>query len=290
MKSHNLRLPQQTKLALLFLWITTIAVIVVLVYNIVHQVQDIPVKSDFSRFLSIIVADTLANHIIWEIILSGLVIFCLTVTVKHLAHQVNMHYKWKSYVSLRKAQQGSNPVIDSFRQKNIRVLILEEPTLIAMTMGFFKPTIVVSTSMIERFQERELTAILYHEYYHYKSLHPLQLFIMHIISQSLAFLPVIKEIVHHYKIWMELLADRYSAKQMGSEAPIAEVLLSITQQKRTQIPAFSVHFANEAVNYRLIQLIDPHHELHVPLFNWSRMIISIAVLQIIFIIFINYCV
>ncbi|CAM4369464.1 M56 family metallopeptidase [Paenibacillus typhae] len=290
MSSHRLRLPQQTKLALLFLWVTTIAVVVALGYNVVHQVQDIPFKSDLSRFLNMLVVDTLANHIIWEIILSGLVVFCLTVTGKHIIHQFRMHYKWKRYVSAKKIQCITNPVIKSFRDKNIRVLIIEESAWIAMTVGFFRPVIVVSTSMIERFQDNELTAILYHEYYHYKSFHPLQLFIMHMTGQALAFLPVIKEIVHHYQIWMELLADRYAARQMGSEVPLAEVLLSITRQQRLDVPVFSVHFANEAVNYRLIQLIDSKHELNVPLFNWSKMILSIAVLQIIFIIFINYCI
>ncbi|WP_310551133.1 M56 family metallopeptidase [Paenibacillus glufosinatiresistens] len=290
MKYLTLRLPRQTKLALIALGIIGVLVIVLLGYNVLHQIQDVPIKSNLLKMISAIVADTFTNHIVWELVLNVLVVFSLTVFGKNIIHQMKLYRSWNRYANAYSDLEMFNSVVAKFKHERIRFVILNEPKMIAMTIGFLKPKIVLSSYVIERFDENELEAIIYHELYHYKSRHPLQLFILNVVADCLAFLPVVKELVQHYKVWMELLADRYSIKRMGSEVPISHVLLAVLKNEQLKNQALGVHFANEAINYRLMQLIEPNKEINIPLFNWRKMTTSLFMLQVMLSIFIYSCV
>ncbi|WP_042196091.1 M56 family metallopeptidase [Paenibacillus camerounensis] len=289
MRSSNLHLPQQTKRALFTLLTAVLVVITMLLYNIMHQLQDVQANDDLLKWTLMILTDSLNNHIVWELILNGLIIFSLAVLLKISYQEVKARSIWKKYVNSRR-EELNHSVITSFAQRKIRFIILNEPEMTAMTVGFFRPTIVLSTALIERFNEQELEAIICHEYYHYKSFHPLQLFMMHLTADALAFLPVIKQVFRHYQIWMELLADRYAIKRMGNEIPIAQVLLTMTRNNVSNASLHRAYFANEAINYRLVQLIEPDQKLDIPLFDWKPMILSTTILLLILFIFVYYCI
>ncbi|CAM4501744.1 M56 family metallopeptidase [Paenibacillus typhae] len=289
MKQLTLRLPLQTRFALIAVGITFALVTGMLGINILHQIQDVSLNTNLFKAFLDVTTDVLTNHFIWELVLNALLIFSVAIFCKNVIRQVKEYRNWNQYVDAYSDLKKSNLVITKFKLEKIRFIILDEPQMIAMTVGFFRPKIVLSSFVVEHFNEKELEAIIYHELYHYKSRHPLQLLLLNVLAECFAFLPVLKELVKHYEVWMELLADRYSIKRMGSDAPISHVLLAVIKSEKFESQNFSVHFANEAINYRLKQLIEPDHRLKIPLFNWKEMTISLFMLQIMLIIVVFSC-
>ncbi|MGN8772020.1 M56 family metallopeptidase [Paenibacillus barengoltzii] len=237
-----------------------------------------------------VIADTFTNHVLWELVLNILILFSLTMFLKNMLEQLRRYKLWRQYIKANSGTSRQDFLDSRFENERVAFVIIKKPEIIAMTAGFFKPKIVLSSGALERFGEEELAAIVYHELFHYKSRHPLQLFILKLLADCLAFLPVVEELARHYKVWMELLADRYSMKRMGSEAPMAQVLLSLLQKERFVEGSFGVGFANEAINYRLMQLIEPGRKIKIPLFNWGKMALSLFVLLTIVMIFLIGCV
>jgi hypothetical protein len=117
-----------------------------------------------------------------------------------------------------------------------------------------------------------------HELYHGRFRHPFQLLILTTISECLIFLPLIKGLVQHYKVWMELLADRFAIYRMGSEIPLAHVLLFMLRNNPVTDETYGVHIARESVNYRLKQLINPQTKINIPLLELKTLIPSILIL------------
>ncbi|WP_019003891.1 M56 family metallopeptidase [Cohnella laeviribosi] len=284
------RVPGQPKVALLWIFILGFSVIVQLGYNVVHQIQDVPLKPNLFRLIMAVIVDSFSNHLLWELLLNGFVLFSLLVLGKQLIQQVRSYKRWKCYVD-----SNSNPVMteyfsEKYKKENLRIEVVSDSACIAMTAGFFRPKILLSTGSVEMFNEQELESVIFHEMYHYKYRHPLQILILSIIAECLAFLPVIKGLVHHYKVWMELLADRYAIFRMGSEIQLAHVLLKMLKIDPAKPQAYAVHFANESVNYRLKQLIDPQTIINVPFFERKTLLPSIVVLVIMTTTFIYGCV
>lgn len=176
-------------------------------------------------------------------------------------------------------------------QEAIRIEVISDSKWIAMTAGFWKPSIILSTGIIAQFSDEELRAILYHELYHYKFRHPLQLIGLTIIAKCLAFLPVVKGLVQYYKVWLELLADRYAIGRTGSEVPLALVLLKMLKQNPSSSShPYGVHLAQQSVNYRLQQLIDPQQKICIPFVEWKTILPSATILMLMKAVFLVGCI
>lgn len=289
MNQLTIRLPRQTKFALVAFGIIFVLVAGLLGFNVLHQMQDVSLNTNLFKAIVDVATDVFTNHFIWELVLNALLVFSLTIFCKFVIRQAKKYRSWNQYVDAYSDLKISNSVVAKFKLEKIRFIILDEPQMIAMTVGFFKPKIVLSSFVVEHFNVKELEAIIYHELYHYKSRHPLQLLLLNVLAECFAFLPVLKELVKHYEVWMELLADRYSIKRMGSDAPISHVLLAFIKSGNYESQIFSVHFANEAINYRLKQLIEPDNKLEIPLFNWREMTISLFMLLVMLLTVIYSC-
>lgn len=113
--------------------------------------------------------------------------------------------------------------------------------------------------------------------------------ILTISAKCLAFLPVVKGLVHYYKVWTELLADRYAIYRSGSEFHLAQVLLKMLKSNSNYSPDYGVHLANDSVNYRLQQLIDPQAEINLPFFEWRLWFPSLLILVLMIMAFLLGC-
>jgi hypothetical protein len=82
----------------------------------------------------------------------------------------------------------------------------------AFTIGWFAPQIVVSTHLVKNLNEKELEAVILHEFYHLKNKHPLLLIIGEILSSTLSLLPLLKELTTKMRIVIEREADDYVFK------------------------------------------------------------------------------
>ncbi|MGG1675422.1 M56 family metallopeptidase [Neobacillus sp. NRS-1170] len=159
------------------------------------------------------------------------------------------------------------------------IVVIENNELLAFTFGFCKPIIVLSNTLIEMLDSKELEAVIYHETSHQKYFDGIKVFILQIISEVMWYIPLTKWSYQNYRILIELAADEFAINRMGSELGLGSALLKLIKKKLNinSNPTTSlVHFADETVDYRLKQLIDPQQTIPVKV-DTGSIIISLNV-------------
>ena len=120
------------------------------------------------------------------------------------------------------------------------IIIVEDRKNYALTIDWFSPRIVVSTELIRKLDKNQLDAVILHEYYHLKNLHPLLLIVSEILSSSLSFLPILKDLTRKMRIVLEKEADRYVFEQQKTGRHLNLALEMISSRNRFKIyPNFS---------------------------------------------------
>jgi len=76
---------------------------------------------------------------------------------------------------------------------------------------------------------------------------------------------------------MELKADRFTIDMMGSQSPLGNVLLNLIKYPIVKKPSYGVHFTHTAINYRIKQLMNPDHQLHITVFQKKAFYTSLVV-------------
>lgn len=148
------------------------------------------------------------------------------------------------------------------------------PAPVAVTMGFFRPVVVLSTGLREMLTASEFEAVVYHELYHHKSRDPLKVFVLAMAASVLWYMPILKWVQEQYRRDKELLADAYAIEQKGSAAEIGSALVKMLKAGRhIHMPLSCVSFADTSVNERIRRLLDPSADrpLRVPVQSavWS---------------------
>ncbi|PWW07312.1 BlaR1 peptidase M56 [Paenibacillus cellulosilyticus] len=139
------------------------------------------------------------------------------------------------------------------------ITILDHEDSIAMTIGLFRPRIVLSTGLIAALSETELQAVIAHEKFHLKRRHPLAVFLLSLIGIALWYIPIYNWFIKKYKVLIELMADRYAVQATGGAADLSSALLVLLKRgQASTVVLGSASFADNAINLRLKQLIDPH--------------------------------
>ncbi|WP_223590269.1 M56 family metallopeptidase [Neobacillus bataviensis] len=166
-----------------------------------------------------------------------------------------------------------------FNRINEDIVVIENNELLAFTFGFCKPIIVLSNTLIEMLDSKELEAVIYHETSHQKYFDGIKIFILQIISEVMWYIPLTKWSYQNYRILIELAADEFAINRMGSELGLGSALLKLIKKKLNfnSNPTTSlVQFADETVDYRLKQLIDPQQTIPVKV-DTGSIIISLNV-------------
>lgn len=161
------------------------------------------------------------------------------------------------------------------------MIVIDHEQPLAFTMGFRKPIIVLSSGLVELLEERELEAVIAHEAFHRRNFDALKLFILQLISQSIWFIPLTRWSYANYKIMCELQADEHAIKETGSELGLGGALLKMVHssgviRKLAASPVLA-SFSDEAINYRLQQLVEPQKAIPVKL-ETPAIVISIYAL------------
>ena len=124
-------------------------------------------------------------------------------------------------------------------QKDL-IVIVEEGDVYAFTIDWFSPKIVVSTQLIRKLNKNQLEAVILHENYHLKNLHPLLLIVGEILSSSLSLLPLLKDLTKKMRVVLEKEADRYVFGQQKTARHLNLALETVSSQNRFKIyPNFS---------------------------------------------------
>lgn len=197
-----------------------------------------------------------------EYVLDALVMSTFALFLWALAQQI-----CGSYRAFRKIQACRNDPCT--HEMNVRfaggkqeLIVVSHPQPIAFTAGFLRPTIVLSTGLLELLDDSELEAVVRHELFHKRSRDPLATFVTLICARALWYIPILKWCHHHYKISREILADHYAMRTMGSSVALGSALLKLLKKDRPDLMAFAhVSFADTSMNYRIRQILDPQAEI-----------------------------
>jgi len=107
------------------------------------------------------------------------------------------------------------------------VTVFENRLPWALTAGFFKPKILISSGLIKALDENELRAVVLHETHHQESKDPLKGLFVSFISDFLFFLPVSRLLKNVYDLTSEMSADARSIERQADPLDLAGSLLKV---------------------------------------------------------------
>jgi Zn-dependent protease with chaperone function len=108
----------------------------------------------------------------------------------------------------------------------------------ALTVGAFRPTVLVSGVLENILSRDELVAVLAHEGEHVRQRDPLRLSLMRTIARALFWIPAFRSLEQHLVEVTELKADRAAARRSGIAAASAIIAL-VREFGRVSVPALS---------------------------------------------------
>jgi Zn-dependent protease with chaperone function len=159
----------------------------------------------------------------------------------------------------------SKQLQEEYRLWNTEILVVHDKAFVGLNIGLWRPRIVISTAALAQCSAEEVKGILLHELYHCRKRDNLRLFILTLMAESFFYLPVIKPVLTYVHTWLELFADRFAIRQMGTSLHVGTVLLKLAGGERASMYGTALQFAGTALDYRMLQVISPEEEVQVPL-------------------------
>lgn len=175
----------------------------------------------------------------------------------------------RKFAPLRRRDQEETIAL-SYRLPKRRLVIINQEQAVALTMGFIRPVIVLSTGLIHMLEEQELEAVIRHEEYHMRHHDALRAMPAYLLSKMMWYLPILRWCYHVLKISAEVQADQYAVSRTGSPIGLGSALLKLARHKPLVHMNFAhASFADTPINLRIRQLIDPAEKptLRLPLLS-----------------------
>ncbi|GGF96160.1 M56 family metallopeptidase [Paenibacillus abyssi] len=202
-----------------------------------------------------------------------LIAFSFGMLLWSLYKQLVLAGRWNIYVKAARHNRLSKQLNRKYRQYGQEIIVIRHNAVLALTSGFIRPRIVVSSALLSEFSAREIEAIVLHECSHCRSYDPARMLIMKVMKDSLPYIPILKRLSHYIEVWIELEADGYAVRQMQTRVDLASVLLRFSRMSQ-RLPVGIGFVSDQAINYRMLRLIDPKKKIHVPLLKLMPLTIS----------------
>jgi len=203
--------------------------------------------------------------IITYAIIDILIVFTLGRIIWRSIRQSVLTRRWLTRFYARKHIKQTRRLNHVYRHWGTEIIVVQDDTFVALTIGLLRPRIVVSTAVLEMMDDEELEAILLHERYHGQHYDGIKLFFSTMLSDAFRYMPIMKPIFHYDRTWKELFADRYVIREMGTERYLGQVLLKLAKHVQIQRVEGAVHLADTTLQYRIIQVLEPDQVVKVPL-------------------------
>jgi Zn-dependent protease with chaperone function len=152
------------------------------------------------------------------------------------------------------------------------VTVFEDRLPLAFTGGFLKPRVFLSTKLMDILDEKELRAVVLHEFHHQESKDPLKGLVVFFLSDFLFFLPVSRLLKKAYHLTAEMTADAHS---VGLKADPADIAGSLLKVQKLNGPAASWFF--DPTTERVRHLLGQPSRIPLPLKKTFLTIILVAI-------------
>lgn len=175
-----------------------------------------------------------------DVLVIGLSSTLVTTTAIAIGSAVRQVRRTRGVIGQLKQAQRSLPArvsrVGSAVGVRDQIDLVQSNDLIAFCYGLRSPRLLISTGLVDAFDDRELEAVLRHELAHARLLDPLRTLVARAIGAGLSFVPMSRSLVHAYLCRREIAADRVAVEQMGDSLPLASALQQ-TLLRRTAIDA-----------------------------------------------------
>lgn len=115
-----------------------------------------------------------------------------------------------------------------------RVIIVHDRSLVSYTMGFLRPRVVISDSLLETLDADEIQAVLSHEEGHLAGRDNLLMLVAQTLAHAFALVPGVRFSHARLRRALELAADSYARRETGDPLAVASSL-----QKFARRPALT---------------------------------------------------
>lgn len=121
--------------------------------------------------------------------------------------------------------------------RGARIEVVDGETPFAITLGYIRPRIALSSSLVETLDEQELEAVIRHEFVHADRRDPLRVLCAEFFRAGLPFVPALLYLLEQFRLRKEIEADAAVVRHMGSPAPLASALGKVIAGMR-DVPSF----------------------------------------------------
>jgi beta-lactamase regulating signal transducer with metallopeptidase domain len=216
-----------------------------------------------------------------------LIIYSFFRVCVRIVKQYTLTLKWNRYFNENENSLLTKFINEKYRHNKSEICVIEHPGFVALTIGIFKPRIVLSSIVLTQFDDQEIEAILLHELYHLKNYDPLKVFLITIILDAISYFPIMKVLVHNYKICKELMADQFAISIMNTSYGLSKALLKINRIKKTTPISIGVGFANSTINLRIKQILEPENSVKIPFDYFKPLVQSCVIFTLMSLVFIG---
>jgi hypothetical protein len=104
-----------------------------------------------------------------------------------------------------------------------RILLVEAPEALAITIGYLRPTIIYSTGLLALLSDDEVEAVLAHEIAHQMRRDPLRRLALYSLMKICFFWPALKSLTRYYINLQEARADQAASVSVGKEVLVSSM-------------------------------------------------------------------
>lgn len=217
----------------------------------------------------------LSVHVAYRLMFLGLVVLSLAVLtfLLRMWWHVRLTEQYvKKLLFTQRALSGNLARIVNQLQLTSRVYVVAAPKPFALSCGWLKPHILVTTGLVEALDDQELYCVLAHEKYHLTQYDPIKILVARALRDAFLFIPVLKDLVENYLLLQEIAADQYALGHGATRELLASALLKVFRSPTWDALGVGAY---SSFGERVQHLAQPHRK-----FNWRissvRLLVSVA--------------
>lgn len=211
-----------------------------------------------------------------SLLLDGLIMSTFAVCLWHIGKQTVLYRRAKRKFERLTEHRLTRKLDRRYTGGKGKLVVIEHEQVVALTMGFCRPRIVLSTGLIRLLDDSELEAVIRHEEHHLLHMDPLRTLLTYLSAKVMWYLPILKWCHHVCKISREVLADRYAIERTGSAQGLGGALLKLVKAKPVNIPFAHASFLDTSINARILHLVEPQSEVPFRM-PWKAALVSLHV-------------
>lgn len=222
--------------------------------------------------------DRLQCATVTYIVFDLLIGYTLVMAVWRFMTQMYWSRQWLKRFRTAKHDKLTKRLNYKYSSLNTEIIVVRDEAFVALTIGIWRPIIVVSTAVLDTFSDDEVKAIMLHEWHHCLNRDNSKTFLATLVAEAFRYWPMMKPLFRYYQTWTELLADRFVIRQMGTELHLASALLKLAKLGRMQKHAAALHFATGTMHYRMMQVLEPEKALKIKVSLFRPIFVSLSLM------------